>query len=460
MVHPFIKDQNERHLHYAFEDINRILRGLPDSAEINLEEFNSLRNKLSRRKLLANRKNAKKSTGPKTEAGKKRSSKNAIQHGLTAQSDITSIMLEYDGEFNAFQDKMFWQFAPKSEAETLLVDRIVTLAWRLKRIPLMETRMIDWHCKEDAPHAALMWGEARSFVNLSRYEGQLDRSLHRTFKKLEELQAHRNVDHFATRTKAMVEVEMARERALDQETRRAVARLQKGKREKPEATHSKADATDLSATSHRKATAKPSQSHSKAQKSETNPPNLKQVQDQTSERGDLSDMSDQSDSLHASLATVHAPRKSSDKPQATSDMLPPMLIQFVDEDEEVASSPSSCAPQRTVADVSLGAEEEGAGDGGPKNEAPQSSIVNSQSSILPPLFIKFVDEDESDSSDKSDLSDSPHEPRATDHAPRNSGHKPQATSHIFPNAPRVKPLKIATSSERGSRTGSTLKTEY
>src|SRR5437763_565656 len=34
--------------------------------------------------LTANRRNARKSTGPKTEAGKHRSSKNAVKHGLLA----------------------------------------------------------------------------------------------------------------------------------------------------------------------------------------------------------------------------------------------------------------------------------------------------------------------------------------------------------------------------------------
>ena len=39
----------------------------------------------SEKQLLANIENAKKSTGPRTEAGKKRSSLNALRHGLTGQ---------------------------------------------------------------------------------------------------------------------------------------------------------------------------------------------------------------------------------------------------------------------------------------------------------------------------------------------------------------------------------------
>jgi hypothetical protein len=44
----------------------------------------------SEKQIIANRQNAQKSTGPKTETGKKTSSHNAITHGLHA-SDIVSV---------------------------------------------------------------------------------------------------------------------------------------------------------------------------------------------------------------------------------------------------------------------------------------------------------------------------------------------------------------------------------
>jgi hypothetical protein len=40
----------------------------------------------SERQILANRRNAQKSTGPKTEAGKKKARMNALRHGLSAQT--------------------------------------------------------------------------------------------------------------------------------------------------------------------------------------------------------------------------------------------------------------------------------------------------------------------------------------------------------------------------------------
>jgi hypothetical protein len=56
--------------------------------------------KISEKKLQANRRNAQKSTGPKTPEGKARSSRNAIKHGLLAQQ----ILIDDDDDPNEKQE--------------------------------------------------------------------------------------------------------------------------------------------------------------------------------------------------------------------------------------------------------------------------------------------------------------------------------------------------------------------
>src|SRR5580692_10826464 len=69
----------------------------------------------------ANRRNAFRSTGPKTEAGKKRSRRNAVRHGLTAETVID--VLEDLEDYKAFELSVTADFNADTAVERELVLR-------------------------------------------------------------------------------------------------------------------------------------------------------------------------------------------------------------------------------------------------------------------------------------------------------------------------------------------------
>jgi hypothetical protein len=85
----------------------------------------------------ANRRNARKSTGPRSAAGKARVSKNAMKHGLAATKFIL-IEGEDAEDFKAFEDLMFDAMNPSTALEGEYARRIVANSWRLRRIPQIE----------------------------------------------------------------------------------------------------------------------------------------------------------------------------------------------------------------------------------------------------------------------------------------------------------------------------------
>lgn len=93
----------------------------------------------SEKQLLANRQNALRSTGPHTVEGKAVSSRNAIKHGLRAQTTI--IAGEDPDEFHQFRQLLLDDLAPEGAMEVFLADRIVVGFWRLRRAGQMETEL-------------------------------------------------------------------------------------------------------------------------------------------------------------------------------------------------------------------------------------------------------------------------------------------------------------------------------
>src|SRR5215472_9571274 len=89
----------------------------------------------------ANRRNARKSTGPTTEECKQRSRCNAVRHGLTAETVIGE--LEDAEDYKAFEAAITADYDAQSTVERELVLRLASVLWRLRRATTIETGLFE-----------------------------------------------------------------------------------------------------------------------------------------------------------------------------------------------------------------------------------------------------------------------------------------------------------------------------
>jgi hypothetical protein len=106
-----------------------------------------------------------------------------------------------------FSQRLREAMNPSGDLESLLVDRIIALGWRLERLGHIEAGILEYWIRraaEDtpAPGITITLTLGRAFVrdsvkgnslsNLSRYESRMERSLFRSLHELQRLQADRN----------------------------------------------------------------------------------------------------------------------------------------------------------------------------------------------------------------------------------------------------------------------------
>src|SRR3954469_10763223 len=95
----------------------------------------------SKKQTEANRKNAKRSTGPRTDAGKAASSRNALRHGLL--SEASTLPDEDPAEFDAHAAAIKRDLEPVGGLEERYVQRIAELLWRLARLRRLEAGVFE-----------------------------------------------------------------------------------------------------------------------------------------------------------------------------------------------------------------------------------------------------------------------------------------------------------------------------
>jgi len=145
----------------------------------------------------ANRRNAQKSTGPRTEEGKRVVSQNAVTHGLFAHEAV--LKCEDPAEYELHREALLDEFRPVGAMESILAERIVSLSWRLQRAERMQNQAMDCLIEEDdlplGRMATCRWRDnIKKIEKLFMHERRIESSMHRTIIKLKKLQIIRRTE--------------------------------------------------------------------------------------------------------------------------------------------------------------------------------------------------------------------------------------------------------------------------
>ena len=147
------------------------------------------------------RRNGALSKGPKTEAGKSRSAKNAITHGLAASKTVV-LRNENPEAWRQVLSDYLDLYRPTDAIESELVQDIAFCRWRLCRFRDVDTALWDLQMEDQSADFAARYKSTDEAARLahafrldpnlhlaSRYEGRLRRAYER---------AVRNLDHHRT----------------------------------------------------------------------------------------------------------------------------------------------------------------------------------------------------------------------------------------------------------------------
>ena len=147
----------------------------------------------SKRQIEANRRNAQKSTGPKSPEGKAASSMNALKTGLYAESEV--LPSENPADYEKLIASFYADHKPATALACQYVDEIIYCTWNLRRLRRAEAQLWDFvHQECYEPHAGLPLGQvcADNPKVFSQLQWRMDanrRALDKAVKSLREVQA-------------------------------------------------------------------------------------------------------------------------------------------------------------------------------------------------------------------------------------------------------------------------------
>jgi hypothetical protein len=155
----------------------------------------------TRKQIEANRRNAQKSTGPKTEEGKSKSKFNALTHGMTAE--VAVLPHEDKLSYEDLRQATIESYQPANGAELMLVELVAVNYWRLLRARRVETATMDLHIRaykrrhgvstqpgmdDDCGIATAFADPHNALRNIDRYQNTVERAYLRAVDTLRKTQ--------------------------------------------------------------------------------------------------------------------------------------------------------------------------------------------------------------------------------------------------------------------------------
>jgi hypothetical protein len=134
------------------------------------------------------------STGPRTPAGKQRSSLNALRHGLTAAFPV--LASEDQAAYDAHRRGFFDEYQPATPTESQLTQELADTAWRLNRVPSLEAALLDRAANPPDEQARIDFDIVdahRALATLGIHSQRLSRQFQKSLDQLREIQSERRL---------------------------------------------------------------------------------------------------------------------------------------------------------------------------------------------------------------------------------------------------------------------------
>jgi hypothetical protein len=143
------------------------------------------------KQIIANRLNGLKG-GVKTDAGKQAVRLNAVSDGIFCRENV--LPTEDAALLDSLSSQFMQQFDPIGEMETVLVERIISSTWRLKRVLRSDARLSSKYLLKNDDTAEPNGGidyRYNTWQNLAKYETTIERQIYRAMNALERIQRTR-----------------------------------------------------------------------------------------------------------------------------------------------------------------------------------------------------------------------------------------------------------------------------